>query len=102
MQDSEARAEKLAADLRLVISDTEALLRAVAGQSEESVAAARAKVKDSLGSAKEQLGPLGEEAAKQASAAVRATDEYIREHPWQAIGIAALVGLALGLLISRK
>ncbi len=98
MQDSEVSAEKLAADLRLVISNTEALLRATAGSAGESVAAARAKVKDSLESAKEQLGPLGEEAAKQ----VRAAEDYVRGHPWQAIGIAALVGTALGLLISRK
>ncbi len=102
MQDSEVSAEKLAADLRRVISDTEALLRATAGQAGESVAAARAKVKDSLESAKDQLGPLGEAAAEQARAAVRATDDFVREHPWQAIGIAALVGIALGLLISRK
>ncbi len=102
MQDSEVSAEKLAADLRLVISNTEALLRATAGAAGESVAAARAKVKDSLESAKDQLGPLGEAAAEQARAAVRATDDFVREHPWQAIGIAALVGIALGLLISRK
>lgn len=98
MQDSEVSAEKLAADLRLFISDTEALLRAMAGQAGESVAAARAKVKDSLEAARDRLGPLGEEAAEQ----VRATDDYVREHPWQAVGIAALVGIALGLLISRK
>jgi len=102
MPDSEVSAEKLAANLRLFISDTEALLRATAGQAGESVAAARAKVKNSLESAKDQLGPLGEEAAKQARAAVRATDDYVREHPWQAVGIAALAGIALGLLISRK
>jgi ElaB/YqjD/DUF883 family membrane-anchored ribosome-binding protein len=102
MQDSEVSAEKLAANLRLFISDTEALLRATAGQAGESVAAARAKVKDSLESARDQLGPLGEEAAKQAGAAVRATEDYVREHPLQAVGIAALAGIALGLLISRK
>lgn len=98
MQDSEATAEKLAADLRLVISDAEALLRATAGQAGESIAAARAKVQDSLESARIQLGELGEEYAHQ----VRAVDDYVRGHPWQAVGIAALAGIALGLLISRR
>jgi ElaB/YqjD/DUF883 family membrane-anchored ribosome-binding protein len=102
MQDDEVSAEKLAADLRLVIADTEALLRATAGQAGETVAAARAKVENSLESAKDKLGPLGEEAAEQARAAARAADDYVREHPWQAVGIAALAGIALGLLISRK
>lgn len=98
MQDSEATAEKLAADLRLVISDAEALLRATAGQAGETIAAARAKVQDSLDSAKIELGALGEEYARQA----RAVDGYVRGNPWQAVGIAVLAGIALGLLITRR
>src|SRR5512139_3969152 len=70
MQDSEATAEKLATDLRLVISDAEALLRATAGQAGETIAAARAKVQESLDSARIELGALGEEYAQQ----VRAVD----------------------------
>ncbi len=31
-----------------------------------------------------------------------ATDEYVHEHPWKAVGIASLVGFVLGLLISRR
>ena len=34
--------------------------------------------------------------------AVKATEAYVRENPWQAVGIAAGVGLVLGLLISRR
>ena len=102
MHENEVTAEKLAADLRLVIADAEELLRATASQAGETVANARARVQDSLDSAKLKLGLLGEEAADQARAAVRATDDYVRDNPWQAAGIAALVGLALGMLISRK
>jgi ElaB/YqjD/DUF883 family membrane-anchored ribosome-binding protein len=81
---------------------TEELLRATANQAGEKVAAARAKVQDSLDSAKLKLELLGEEAADQARAAVHATDDYVHDHPWQAVGIAALVGLVLGMAISRK
>jgi ElaB/YqjD/DUF883 family membrane-anchored ribosome-binding protein len=102
MQDSEVTVEKLAADLRVVISDAEALLRATAGQAGETIASARAKVQESLDSANIKLGPLGEEAAEQARAAMNATDGYVRGHPWQAVGIAALAGIALGLLIGRR
>jgi ElaB/YqjD/DUF883 family membrane-anchored ribosome-binding protein len=102
MQDSEITAEKLAADLRLVMADAEELLRATATQAGESVAAARTRVRDSLESARARLGPLGEEAAEQARAAVRAGEDYVRQNPWQAVGIAALAGIALGLLISRR
>ena len=102
MHENDVSAEKLAADLRLVISDAEALLRATVGQAGEATAAARAKMQESLESAKLKLGPLGEEAAEQVRSAVRATDDYVRANPWQAVGIAALVGIALGLLISRR
>ena len=98
MHESDVSAEKLAADLRLVISDAEALLRATVGQAGETVASARASVQETLDSAKLRLGPLGEEAAEKA----RAADEYVRANPWQAVGIAALAGVALGLLISRR
>jgi len=98
MQDSEVTAEKLAADLRLVISDAEALLRATAGQAGETITSARAKVQEGLDSAKIKLGSLGEEYADQA----RAIDDYVRGHPWQAAGIAALAGIALGLLMTRR
>jgi ElaB/YqjD/DUF883 family membrane-anchored ribosome-binding protein len=102
MHENEVSAEKLAADLRLVVSDAEALLRATVGQVGETAAAARAKMQESLESARLKLGPLGEEAAEQARAAARATDDYVRENPWQAVGVAVLAGIALGLLISRR
>ena len=102
MHENDVTAEKLAADLRLVISDAEELLRATVGQAGETAAAARAKMQESLESAKLKLGPLGEEAAEQVRSAVRATDDYVRENPWQAVGIAVLAGIALGLLIGRR
>ena len=95
MQQNPVTAEKLAADLKLVISDAEALLRATVG---ETTAAGRAKVQEGLEAAKLKLGPLAEEAAEHA----RVADEYVRAHPWNAVGIAVLAGIALGLLISRR
>jgi ElaB/YqjD/DUF883 family membrane-anchored ribosome-binding protein len=102
MQNGEVTAGKLAADLRLVISDAEALLRATAGDADEAIAAARAKVRDRLDSAKAGLEQFGDEATEQARAAVRAADDYVRANPWHALGIAALAGIAFGLLISRR
>src|SRR5439155_203540 len=63
MHENDVTAEKLAADLKLVISDAEALLRATVGQAGETATAARAKMQESLESAKLKLGPLGEEVA---------------------------------------
>ncbi|MBI3068591.1 MAG: DUF883 family protein [Betaproteobacteria bacterium] len=70
--ESVATKDKLAQDLKIVIADAEELLRATASQAGEKVAAARA------------------------------TDEYVHEHPWRAVGIAAGAGLIIGLLIGRR
>jgi ElaB/YqjD/DUF883 family membrane-anchored ribosome-binding protein len=48
--------------------------------------------------ARARLESLGEEYVEQA----RAVDGYVREHPWQAVGVAALAGIVLGLLITRR
>ena len=31
-----------------------------------------------------------------------AADEYVHEHPWSAVGVAAGIGLIVGLLMSRR
>src|SRR5260221_7585430 len=84
MHENDVSAEKLAADLRLVISDAEALLRATAGKAGETATAARAKMQGTLHSAKLKLGPLGEEAAEQARAAAHAPHHHVPPHPPQA------------------
>lgn len=102
METNEVTREKLAADLRVVVADAEELLRATASAAGEKAAAARVKVQDSLEAAKVRLAQFSEASAERAKAAARATDDYVHDHPWYAVGVAALVGLVLGALISRR
>ena len=39
---------------------------------------------------------------RKAKYAARNADDYVRDRPWQAIGVVALVALALGYLVSRR
>lgn len=94
--------ERLAADLRAVIDDTEGLLHATAGQAGEKILAARARAEESLRTARARLAELGEVGVEKAKAAAKATDTYVHENPWQAVGIGAGVGFVLGWLLSRK
>jgi ElaB/YqjD/DUF883 family membrane-anchored ribosome-binding protein len=94
--------EKLASDLRVVISDAEELLRATAGQMGEKAVIARERIQESLRAAKDKLSRAEEAVIDQTKAAARATDDYVHEHPWAAVGIAAAVGLVIGMLISRR
>jgi ElaB/YqjD/DUF883 family membrane-anchored ribosome-binding protein len=94
--------EKLATDLRVVISDAEELLRATAGQMGEKAVVARERIQESLRVAKDKLARAEEAVMDKTKAAARATDDYVHDHPWGAVGIAAAVGLVVGMLISRR
>ncbi len=94
--------DKLVADLKMVISDAEELLLATAAQAGEKASAARARITESLKVAKEKLAIAEDIALDKAKAAARATDDYVHENPWAAVGVGAAVGLVIGMLISRR
>jgi len=100
--DTAVTTDKLAQDLKIVISDAEELLRATASQAGEKVSAAREKIQDSLRQAKVKLAEVEDILIDKGKEAARATDEYVHDHPWKAVGIAAGVGLVIGMLISRR
>jgi ElaB/YqjD/DUF883 family membrane-anchored ribosome-binding protein len=99
---AEANVEKLMEDLRQVVVDVEDLLKATAGQAGERLGEARHRAEQTLSAARERLSALEEDAAQRARAAAREADDYVRDHPWQSVGIAAGVGFLVGLLVSRR
>ncbi len=92
--------DKLLEDLQTVVADAEALLKATAHQAGEKVQEARAKAEESLSAARERLSEVKDGATQKARELVEEGDEYVRNNPWQAVGIAAGVGLLVGLLVS--
>lgn len=102
IMESEVTKDKLVADLKLVVADAEELLKATASAAGDRVAAARVKIQDSLDTAKVKLAQVSEASVDKAKAAARATDDYVHDHPWRAVGVGALVGFVLGLLIGRR
>jgi ElaB/YqjD/DUF883 family membrane-anchored ribosome-binding protein len=94
--------DRLVQDMRSVIADAEDLLRATANQAGEKIAVARERIQDSLHQAKVKLAEAEAVLTEHAKQAARYTDEYVHDNPWRAIGIAAGIGLLLGLLISRR
>ncbi|MEQ1518823.1 MAG: YqjD family protein [Usitatibacteraceae bacterium] len=93
--------EKLMQDLRIVVADAEELLRATASQAGEKASATRERIQEHLKAAKERLQDAEDVLVEKTKAAATATDEYVHDHPWHAVGIAAGVGLIVGMLISR-
>jgi ElaB/YqjD/DUF883 family membrane-anchored ribosome-binding protein len=94
--------DKLVEDLHTVVRDAEALLKATASQAGEKVQEARERAEESLRGAKARLAGLEDEALERARAFADDAETYVREKPWHAIGVAAGIGLVLGLLIGRR
>jgi ElaB/YqjD/DUF883 family membrane-anchored ribosome-binding protein len=99
---SEVSKDKLVADMKVVIADAEELLKATANAAGDKVTAARARMEDSLRTARIKVAEAQEVVVDKAKAAARATDDYVHANPWRAVGIAAGAGLVIGMLISRR
>jgi ElaB/YqjD/DUF883 family membrane-anchored ribosome-binding protein len=81
-----------------LMADAKELLAATGHVAEEKVVAARKRLTAAIERAKEAWSTVQEKAV----AGAKATDEAIREHPYQAIGIAFGVGAVVGYLLSRR
>ena len=84
-------------DFAKIVTDAEGLLKAVRDVPGEKAEAMRASVEARLGSAKERLRSLQDDAVEKTTAAAKATDAYVRDNAWPVIGAAALVGFLFGL-----
>ena len=94
--------EKLVNDMKIVIADAEEILRATANQAGEKVGELRERIQERLRDAKVRLQDAEAALVDKTKAAARATDDFVHENPWQAVGVAAAIGLALGVLIGRR
>jgi len=94
--------EKLMQDMRVVVADAEDLLKATAGQTGERIEKIRAKAEESLRTARNRMQIAGKAVQESATEAVQTVDDQVRKNPWTAVGIAAGVGLVLGIVLGRR
>jgi ElaB/YqjD/DUF883 family membrane-anchored ribosome-binding protein len=89
--------DKLVEDFKVLSKDVQELLKATASVVGERAADARGKVQESLKVAQEKITQASAVAKERGQAAVNATDVYVRDNPWNAVGVAAGIGFLLGL-----
>ena len=99
---NEVTKEQLIADFNVVVADAEALLKATANQGGEKLAEVRARAEESLRVVKARMADAQEALLIKTRAAAKATDEYVHENPWNAVGAAAAIGLLIGFLLGRR
>jgi ElaB/YqjD/DUF883 family membrane-anchored ribosome-binding protein len=99
---TEATTRRLIQELRAAMKDVEDLVAATAGDLGERAKEARQKASESAGKAQAGLEELEGQLAARAKAIAEDATDYVRENPWQSIGIAAAIGMVAGLLLSRR
>ena len=94
--------DKLMQDLKTVVVDAEDLLKATASQGGEQIARIRTRAEESLRVARARIKDMTQDAEAQARQAAGEVNRQVHENPWTAVGVAAGVGVLIGLLLGRK
>ncbi|MCQ9617157.1 YqjD family protein [Paenalcaligenes niemegkensis] len=84
------------------LDEAEKLLVEAASASGEKATELRENALRSLRNTREALHDTQEAVVERGRQAVKATDHYVHDNPWQAIGVAGIVGLLFGLLVGRR
>jgi len=99
---AESSRAKIADEFATAMTEAQDILTRAATETGDKARDLRSQVETKLLHAKLRLQELEGEAVDRAKNAARATDDYVHDHPWQAIGIAAIVGFVVGLLMNRR
>ena len=99
---SENARSRLVDDFSAVLGEAEDMLKKAATETGDKARDLRSQVEAKLLTAKLRLQEIEGQALDQAKAAAKATDEYVHDNPWQAIGVAAAVGFLIGLVVGRR
>lgn len=94
--------EQLVADLKVLMSDVEELVKATASQSGDKIAEIRGRIQSAAAELRPRLAQAEALLKEKARIAAATTDDYVHDHPWTAMGISAGVGIIIGLLIGRR
>ena len=94
--------DQLLSDLKTVVQDAEAWLRHSGQLTGDELKAAKAKFERTIVKAKDDIIRLEEAVVEKTKIAAKATDEYVQENPWKAVGLGTAIGIVIGLLIARK
>jgi ElaB/YqjD/DUF883 family membrane-anchored ribosome-binding protein len=89
-------------ELNRIVEQAESLLRSLATEGGEATEAVRERVSQTLQQAKAKLKATATNAEEVVESLADRADGYVRNNPWQAVAIAALLGGVLTLLVTKS
>jgi len=95
-------ADKLIGEFKALMADAEALIQATEDHPNETISSIRNKALETLAGAKESLSGIEGKLSVKAKEVAEGADDFVHRNPWEAVGVAAGLGLLIGLFISRR
>jgi len=101
-KDIRAREEEFVQHVKDSLDEAERMLQQAAEATGEKAEELRESAMRSLRRTREHLYSTQDELMARGRRAMRATDDYVHDNPWRAIGMAGLIGVLVGALICRR
>jgi ElaB/YqjD/DUF883 family membrane-anchored ribosome-binding protein len=89
-------------EIKNLIADVEELMARISDLKDADVERVRGKVQRAVDATKQSFADGSVNLRRRAQRAASTADDYVRDSPWQAVGIAALVGAVVGILATRR
>lgn len=96
-----AVSDQLVDEFKALMADAEALIDATDGHADDVIKSIRSKALKTLADAKESVAKFEGVITDKAKAAAESADDFVHDNPWESVGLAAGVGLIIGLFIRR-
>lgn len=95
-------ASNTSSDFHNFIAEVEDLVKQATTLTGEELSRAKTKLSARLTEAKDSVMTMRDETAKHARSTFTATNHYVHDQPWKAIGASTFVGLLVGVLLARR
>ncbi len=99
---SERAAQSVVSDFGEALSNAQRMLREAGTRSGHRADRLRAQADAQLKAASKKLQDAQDKASEASIVAAKNADKYVRDRPWHAMGMAAVVGVALGVLLGGR
>ena len=96
-----SNADQLIGEFKALMADAEALIKATEDHPSETIGSIRNKALETLSGAKESISQLDGSLTDKAKVVAEGADDFVHRNPWEAVGVAAGLGILIGLLIRR-
>jgi ElaB/YqjD/DUF883 family membrane-anchored ribosome-binding protein len=89
-------------EVEQLIADVQALIDRLGNPQDPTTAHLCGRVAEAVARARRAVNDRAAQVQRQTREALEAGDEYVRAQPWESVGVAAVAGLVVGMLLFRR